>query len=165
MNEQKPTLVQIMAWMTLASGVVNIGFGIAAFTTFFGWICAPVSVLPIILGAFELVYAAKLLGTPTQPILPSTNIAIFEIASVLYGNVFSMATGILILVFYNDATVKDYFAKLNATLSAETDSALQTPASLPDPEPAPASEEAVDQPEKTPQKPKRTPRKVAKKKE
>jgi len=163
MNTQKPTLVQIMAWMTLASGVVNIGFGIAAFTTFFGWICAPVSVLPIILGAFELVYAAKLLGTPTQPVAPSKNIAIFEIASVLYGNVFSMAVGILILVFYNDTVVKDYFAQFSGTLSADTDSSQPAPASIPDPEPAPASEEAVEQPEKTPAKPKRAPRKVAKK--
>ena len=148
---QKPNIVQIIAWTILASGIVNIGFGIAAFTTFFGWICAPVSVLPIILGAFELVYAAKLLGSPPQPVTPSTNIATFEIASILYGNVFSMAVGILTLVFYNDTVVKDYFAQLNGTFPAEAQ-----PAPLSDPEPAPAIEKPV------PAKPKQPPRKLAK---
>ena len=112
-NEPKPTFVNVIAWMTLASGVVNIGWGIVAFTTFIGVICAPLSVLPIILGAFELVYAAKLLSTPSQPTKPSTNLAIFEIIAILYGNFFSLVVGILALVFYNDVTVRDYFTRLN----------------------------------------------------
>ena len=111
MNPTKPTLIHVIAWTTLASGVVNILFGITALGTFIGFICAPFSILPIILGAFELVYAAKLFGT--QPIKPSTNIAVFELACILFGNVFSMAVGILSLVFYNDTIVKDYFARLN----------------------------------------------------
>jgi len=160
---QKPTIVQIIAWAILVSGVVNIGFGIAAFTTFFGWICAPVSVLPIVLGAFELVYAAKLLGSPIQPVTPSTNIAVFEIASIVYGNVFSMAVGILTLVFYNDTVVKDYFAQLNEIIPVEFQPAHQAPASLPDPRPAPATEDPESAPKKEPAKSKRPPRKLAKK--
>lgn len=116
-NPPKPTFVNVIAWMTLASGVVNIGWGIAAFTTFFGWVCAPLSVLPIILGAFELVYAGKLLTTPTQPIKPSTSLAISEIIAILYGNFFSLVVGILALVFYNDVSVRDYFNQLNGTTS------------------------------------------------
>lgn len=169
MNTTKPTLIHVIAWTTLASGVVNILFGITALGTFIGFICAPLSILPILLGAFELVYAAKLFGT--QPIKPSTNIAVFELAAILFGNVFSMAVGILSLVFYNDTLVKDYFARLNGTLSgAEVPKPVTVtppaPASLPDVQPAPAMEELPPPPqpaEETPAKPKKAPRKMAKK--
>jgi hypothetical protein len=170
---QKPTLVHVIAWMTLVSGVVNLFWGFAAsgtaLATIIGVICIPLTILPAILGVFELIYAAKLFSEPPQILQPSTNIAVFEIASVLTGNVFSMAVGILALVFYNDAVVKDYFARLNGTLPPEPVS-RSAPASLPDPEPAPAFEEPSspqdipsEQPEEeTPVKPKRAPRKVAK---
>jgi hypothetical protein len=174
MNTQKPTLVQVIAWMTLTSGVVNLFWGLVAsgtaLATLVGVICTPITILPTILGVFELIYAAKLFSTPPQAVQPSTNLAIFEIASVLTGNVFSMAVGILALVFYNDAVVKDYFASLNGTLPAEP-TPTPAPASLPDPEPfgstqdkpAPASDEPSSTPEEKPAKPKRAPRKVAKK--
>jgi len=184
MNTQKPTLFQVIAWMTLVSGVVNLFWGFAAsgtaLATIIGVICTPLTILPAVLGVFELIYAAKLFSEPPQIFKPSTNIAVFEIASVLTGNVFSMSVGILALVFYNDQVVKDYFARLNRTFASESDSE-PTPASLPEPEPAPASEEPVAEPkaeeteakaeeetpevepEEKPSKPKRTPRKVAKK--
>jgi hypothetical protein len=183
MNTQKPTLVHVIAWTTLASGVVNLFWGLAAsgtaLATIVGVICTPLTILPTILGVFELIYAAKLFSNPPQAVKPSTNIAIFEIASVLTGNIFSMAVGLLALVFYNDATVKDYFAQLNGILPAKTDTP-PAPVSLSDPEPfdsaqdkpAPA-EEVVPEPEesstsdetpnKKPAKPKKVPRKVAKK--
>jgi len=165
MNEQKPTLVQVIAWMTLASGLANLFWGIAAsgtaLATIIGVICTPFTILPTILGVFELIYAAKLFSNPPQAVLPSTYIAVFEIASVLAGNVFSMAVGILALVFYNDASVKDYFARLNG-MPQTVPAAPSEPASLPEPEPAPA-EETSPQSEERPVKPKRAPRKVAKK--
>lgn len=177
MNTTKPTLIHVVAWTTLASGVVNILFGITALGTFIGFICAPFSILPIIFGAFELVYAAKLFGT--QPVKPSTNIAVIEIACILFGNVFAMAVGILSLVFYNDTLVKDYFARLNGTLSGAevlqpVTATPSAPASLPELPPVPAVEtlpQPVEEssalpeeesPVKTP-KPKRAPRKIAKK--
>jgi hypothetical protein len=184
MNTQKPTLFQVIAWMTLISGVVNLFWGFAAsgtaLATIIGVVCIPLTILPAILGVFELIYAAKLFSEPPQIFQPSTNIAVFEIASVLTGNVFSMAVGILVLVFYNDQVVKDYFARLNGTLSgAEVlpEPVLQpVPASIPEPEPVPAIEEPAPptldptpeetpgpQPEETPAKPKRAPRKMAKK--
>lgn len=159
MNPTKPTLIHVIAWTTLASGVVNILFGITALGTFIGFICAPLSILPIILGAFELVYAAKLFGT--QPIKPSTNIAVFELACIFFGNVFSMAVGILSLVFYNDTIVKEYFARLNGFREPVT-ATPPTPASLPEPPPAPPVEELPAPPVKSPAKPKPTPRKMAK---
>ena len=170
MNTQKPTLINVVAWTTLASGIVNLFWGLAAsgtaLATVIGVICTPLTILPTILGVFELIYAAKLFSNPAQPIQPSTNIAIFEIACVLTGNVFSMAVGILSLVFYNDTVVKDYFARLNGTLAPVTVTPI-TPASIPTPQPAPAIEEPViplteESPaEETPVKPKRGPRKVA----
>jgi hypothetical protein len=170
MNIQKPTLINVIAWTTLASGIVNLFWGLAAsgtvLATIIGVICTPLTILPTILGVFELIYAAKLFSNPAQPIQPSTNIAIFEIACVLTGNVFSMAVGILSLVFYNDTVVKDYFARLNGTYAPVTVTPV-TPASIPTPEPAPLMEEPViplteESPtEESPIKPKRGPRKVA----
>jgi len=155
MNIQKPTLVQVIAWTTLASGVVNLFWGLAASGTFLatiiGVICTPITILPTILGVFELIYAAKLFSTPPQAVQPSTNIAVFEIASVLSFNIFSMAVGILSLVFYNDPVVKDYFTSLNGTPVTEP-VPTPAPASLPDPDPAPASEEPAPTPKKAPRK-------------
>jgi len=175
-DQQKPTLVNAIAWMTLASGIVNLFWGFLAISAVW-WtiICIPFAILPSILGIFELIYAAKLFSNPPQAMQPSTNIAVFQIASILMGNVFSMAVGILVLVFYNDNMVKDYFARLNGTLPPMPVTP-PAPASLPSSQPALVIEEPISepeaehpavepepQPEETPAKPKRTPRKVAKK--
>ena len=172
MNIQKPTLIHVIAWTTLASGIVNLFWGLAAsgtvLATIVGVICTPLTILPTILGVFELIYAAKLFSNQPQAIQPSTNLAVLEIACVLVGNVFAMAVGILALVFYNDTVVKDYFARLNGTPVIVTPVA---PASTPTPQPAPVVEEPIitdeveESPapstEETPAKPKRGPRKVA----
>ncbi len=117
MNTNKPTLINVIAWMTLASGLVNLFWGFAAsltaLSTFIGAVCVPITILPTVLGLFELIYAAKLFSNPPQTLMPSNNIAILEIACALAGNVFSRAVGILALIFYNDAVVKEYFAQLN----------------------------------------------------
>lgn len=41
-------------------------------------------------------------------------IAVLEILTVLYLNIYSLVVGILALVFYNDQEVKDYFEAINA---------------------------------------------------
>jgi hypothetical protein len=171
MNLQKPTLVHVIAWTTLTSGIVNLFWGFAAagtaIATIVGIFCAPFVFLPTILGVFELIYAAKLFSNPPQTVKPSTNIAVFEIACVLTGNLFAMAVGILSLVFYNDAVVKDYFTRLNSGSPEPAPSPATPPA--PVTLPAPAVEEPVvppaeeSQTEEPPAKPKRAPRKVAKK--
>jgi len=171
MNTQKPTLIHVIAWMTLASGLVNLFWGFAfsatALATIIGIICTPLTILPTILGIFELIYAAKLFSNPPQAVQPSTNLAVFEIISILALNAFSMAVGILALVFYNDATVKDYFARLNGNWQPAPSDPI-APASLPEPIPAPV-EENINTPEPStpaseepPVKPKRGPRKIAK---
>jgi hypothetical protein len=120
---QKPTLVNVIAWMTLASGIVNLfwglGLSLTVLVTIVGIVCIPFAILPTVLGVFEIIYAAKLLSNPPQAVQPSTNIAILEIVCILAGNVFSVVVGILALVFYNDLTVREYFARLNGTVSLE----------------------------------------------
>lgn len=115
----KPGLVQFIAIMTLVNGILNILYGlivtgaIVLGTFFLGIICAPVTILPVVLGIFEILYAVKLLATPPQPVRPSQTIAILEIIAVITGNIISLIVGILALVFYADADVKYYFARLN----------------------------------------------------
>ena len=132
--QQKPTLVNVIAWTTLTSGIVNlvwgIGLSITVLASIVGIVCIPLTILPTVLGIFEILYAAKLLSNPPQPVKPSTTIAILEIVALLAGNVFSMVVGILSLVFYNDQVVKEYFARLN-------DGTLP-PAPVPPPQPAPS---------------------------
>jgi len=192
---QKPTLVNVIAWTTLASGIVNLFWGLiasgTALATIVGIFCVPFTILPTILGVFEIIYAAKLLSNPALPVQPSNSIAIFEIACVLTGNLFAMVVVILALVFYNDLTVKDYFARLNGTIAPSAPIVPPAPApepqpvepveeetapDLPEPEPG-EIEEAIEEPaeeqppeeapappsEETPAQPRRTPRKVVKK--
>jgi hypothetical protein len=173
-NQPKPTLVNVIAWMTLVSGIVNLFWGFFAslfvLATVVGIVCIPFTILPTILGIFEIIYAAKLLSNPPQAVQPSTTIAILEITCVLALNFFSLVVGILALVFYNDLTVREYFARLNGTLVPVMPVAPVEPAPAPEPEPepapvapeetAPAEESPVPAPEETPEKPKRS-RKVA----
>jgi hypothetical protein len=144
--QQKPTLVHVIAWMTLASGVLNLFWGIAAsqtaLATIIGIFCVPLTILPTIVGIFEVMYAAKLFSDPPQVTQPSTNIAVLEIVCVLAFNVFSMAVGILSLVFYNDTVVKEYFARLNETLTPATVTPA-VPASVSQPEVASIMEEPI----------------------
>ena len=175
MQTQKPNLVNVIAWTTLASGIVNLVWGLVAVGGFW-WtiICIPVLILPTVLGVFEVMYAAKLMSNPPQALQPSTNIAILEIASILFGNVFAMVVGILALVFYNDQIVKDYFARINGmdgTLSPVPVPPVPVPpapvvdlapAPVIDEVPAPAEQPVLPEPEPPadPEKPKRS-RKVA----
>lgn len=117
-EEQKPGLVTAIALMTLISGIINLFWGFvasaSALGTIIGVFCLPLTILPTILGVFEIIYAAKLLSAQPQPVQPSTSIAVFQILTAFMGNIFSMIVGILNLVFYNDLTVREYFARINS---------------------------------------------------
>jgi len=159
---QKPNLVTVIGVMTLISGILNILWGLVAtlsvMVTLIGVVCAPLTILPAVLGIFEILYAAKLLGTPAPPLRPSTPIAAFEIASILAGNAFAMIVGILALVFYNDLTVRRYFDELNGIASPFPSTPEVVPAQ-PDP---PAFEGTPAEPvEPEPPAIPRRPRKVA----
>lgn len=135
-----PGLVKTIGIITLISGIVNIFWGLVATAIVVPTIilaCLAIfTILPTILGVFEIIYALKLLNNPPQPIQPSTTIAILEILTVLTGNVFSMIAGILALVFYNDPQVKEYFAKLNGIPYPVAPETPAPPAPPTSPEPA-----------------------------
>jgi hypothetical protein len=118
---QKPGKVQAVAILSLVSGITNIlwmlivGFsivigGVASFGV--GCLFIPIVIPPLVLGVFEILYAAKLLPTPIKPTKPSMTIAICEIACVLTFNPIPVAAGIVALVMYNDPTVKAYFQQV-----------------------------------------------------
>src|SRR5215216_1955761 len=155
-NQPKPTLVNVITWMTLASGVVNIIWGLVFTgsvilgTLGFGLICAPLTILPTALGIFEIIYAAKLLSNPPQTVQPSPTLAILEIVTALVGNFFSVVVGILALVFYNDVTVRDYFARLNGTAPLAPLAPVPPASSASIVDPAPMTEEPPFPDEQTP---------------
>jgi len=116
----KPGMVTAIAIMTLANGILNIlyGLGVTAAivlgTLGIGLICSPVTILPSVLGIFEILYAIKILSDPIQRVQPNQTIAILEICAIIAGDVISAVVGILAMVFYNDPTVKAYFAQINS---------------------------------------------------
>ena len=156
-SQPKPSLVMAIALMTLINGIFNLIWGVSLIGGTFGLslLCFPVPLFPIILGGFEIAYAIKLLDNPPQPVQPSQTIAILEIVAVLVGNVFSMVVGILVLIFYNDSAVKDYFARVNGMQTpprASPAPVLPPPAeSTPEPS-APASPVEPDAPKRRPRK-------------
>lgn len=168
---EQPGLVKTIAILTLINGIVNIFWGLIATAAVVSTIilaCLSVlTILPTILGVFEIIYAFKLLSTPPQPVQPSNTIAFLEILCVLTGNVFSMIVGILSLVFYNDEQVRAYFANLNGMPYPVDVSPPAPPAPPAGPEPdspkekAPAETEtpAESAPSREPAKPRK--RKVA----
>ena len=163
---ESPSLVKTIAVLTLINGIVNIFWGLIATAVVVPTIilaCLAVfTILPTILGVFEIIYALKLLNNPPQPIQPSNTIAILEILCVLTGNVFSMIVGILALVFYSDQQVKEYFARLNG-IPYPVAPATPVPPSAPvAPEPAVEPEPPAEIAPEAPAEPKKPrPRKVA----
>lgn len=119
----KPGKVTTIGVMTLVNGIVNIlwslGFTavIVLGTLGIGILCAPVTILPLILGVFEIIIATRLLSDPPRPVKASPVIPILEICCILVGNVVSLVIGILSLVFYNEPEVQNYFASLSAQTS------------------------------------------------
>jgi len=112
----KPGEVTAIAIITLISGILNIFLGFGLIVTFtlgiVTIICIPFALYPIILGILEIIYAAKLLPDPPKPVEPAQYLAIMQIVGIVFGNVISLAAGILALVFYSDQKVKAYFASV-----------------------------------------------------
>jgi hypothetical protein len=116
---EKPGMVTAIAIMTLVNGILNIiyalsvTFGLVLGTLGIGLLCAPLTILPGVLGIFEILYATQLLALPPRPLKPNQTLAILEIAAIASGNVISLVVGILALVFYNDPSVRSYFGRIN----------------------------------------------------
>jgi hypothetical protein len=116
---EKPGKFTTLAVLTLVSGVSNIIGGLlltvmVVIGTFgLGLLCAPLTLLPTVLGVFELIYAIKMLSDPPRISQPAPVIAGLEIACLLYGNIIAAAAGIVALVMYNDEEIKAYLASLS----------------------------------------------------
>lgn len=114
----KPGKVQTISILVLISGILNVfGGGLLALliiigTLGIGILCAPVLILPMILGVVEILYGINLLSDPPKVKELSQPIAILEICSILFANVFAVVVGIISLVFLNDDEVKSYFSAL-----------------------------------------------------
>lgn len=115
---EKPGYLQVVAVLTPISGISNIvyplivGLVIVLGTFFVGAIYLPIIIPPIVLGIFEISYALDLMKDPVAVKEPNQVIAILEVVAILFGNVLSAIVGIVALVFYNDQSVKEYFANL-----------------------------------------------------
>ena len=115
--KQKPSNLQTIGILTLISGIINIfgGLGLTAAivvgTIGIGILCAPITILPTIFGVLEVITASRLLSDDAWRMNPPKLIAIFQICVILYGNVISLAVGIVALVIYDKPHVKDYFAR------------------------------------------------------
>jgi uncharacterized membrane protein len=113
----KPDKVQAIAIMTLVNGILNVlwglgaTFGVVVGTLGLGILCAPFTILPTVLGIFEIVGGAKLMNTPPRKFNVQT-IAIFEIIAVAGGAGISLIIGILNLVFYNEPATREYIDSL-----------------------------------------------------
>ena len=110
----KPGKVQAITIMMLINGILNIlaGLGITASivlgTIGIGLICAPFTILPTVLGIFEVISAARLLAEPPKPVKNLQTIAVLEIVAIICGNGISVVVGILNLVFLSEPVVKAY---------------------------------------------------------
>ncbi len=110
----KPGKVQAIEIILLVSGILNILTGLSVTFGFLvsivGIICLPVVVLPLVLGVFEVVYASRLMSGKIVTASDIKMIAIFEIATIIYGNAPSLIAGILNLVFLQEEPVKNYLS-------------------------------------------------------
>jgi len=115
---ERPSNINALGIMTIISGAINIvaslGLSFMVAITLVGLICLPVTLLPAVLGIFEILYGIKLLANPPRPVQPSKAIAILEIVTFLFLNVISGVVGILALVFYSDPQTKAYFEAINS---------------------------------------------------
>ncbi len=115
-SQTKSQKVQLIGILMLISGITNIliggGLVLGLALSLVLICCAPVGLLPLALGIFELIYAIRLLGTGTerQPYQRIQIIAILEIASILAGNFISLVIGIVNLVFLNEPEVRQSFS-------------------------------------------------------
>jgi hypothetical protein len=121
----KPGKVQAIAIMMLVNGILNILYGLYATigiilgTFFVGVLCAPVTILPAILGIFEVIYGSKLLSNPPRRVNNIQTIAILEIIAIVSGNGLSAIVGILNLVFLSEPEVRAYLTSIPPETPAE----------------------------------------------
>jgi hypothetical protein len=114
----KPGKVQAITIMMLVNGVLNIllALGVTAGIILgsfgIGLLCAWITILPAVLGIFEVIYAARLLSDPPKPVKNIQTIAVLEIVAIVFGLGISLIIGILNLVFLSEPDVKNYLDRI-----------------------------------------------------
>ena len=102
----KPGQITAIAVLCLVSGILDcLGF----VTVFMLW---PGGLYSLVVGIFELIYAAKILSDPVRTSRPSTAVAVLQIVNIINCSGLAVVTGILSLVFYSDPRVKSYFHEM-----------------------------------------------------
>ena len=111
-SQPKSQKVQVIGILMLISGIANLLFGLGlgvglVFSVIF-ICCAPIGLLPVALGIFELVYGIRLVGSDAErtPFATLQVIAVLEIVAILAGNFVSLVVGIVNLVLLNDPEVR-----------------------------------------------------------
>ena len=111
----KPGQLQTLGILTLIDGILNVLWGTGLTIILLGTIvCWPLGIYALVLGILEIITATKLMADPVTADKPPTWLSIMQIVNVPSGNLLSIITGILGLVFYNDVQVKNYFDALAA---------------------------------------------------
>lgn len=118
---EKPSQISTIGIMMLVSGILNVLAGLlltgtVVIGTFgFGLLCAPLTILPSVLGVFEIVIGSKLMSSTGHVRGQTVQLmTILEIVSVLWGNAISLVLGILGLVFYNSEEVRAYYNRVES---------------------------------------------------
>lgn len=114
----KPGKVQAIGTMMLINGILNVlgamlVTGLTVLGTLgIGLLCAPITIMPAVLGVFEIIAGSKLIsGTPSKP-KGLQVLAILEIVAMLMGMPISPIVGVLNIIFLNDHEVQAYLATL-----------------------------------------------------
>jgi hypothetical protein len=107
---RKPDKVQVIAVLSLVDGIVNMLLAVGWIFTFCG---APLGIYAMVVGIFSLVYASRLLSSRPRGVDANTTLAILQIVNIISGNLFSLITGIMSLIMYNDPDVEEYFRRIN----------------------------------------------------
>ncbi len=109
----KPGKVQAIAILSLIDGILNVMWaptlGLGLIASLVGICLAPLAIYPLVVGVFGIIYAAKLLSSHPVGVQPNKTVAILQIVNIITGNVLSLVTGILSLVFYDDPEVEAYY--------------------------------------------------------
>ncbi len=113
----KPGKLSTVAGLTLASGIVNLlaalaGLVVLAVVVRVGFwslaLALPIAYL-LALGGWEIWAAVGLLGPEPKAGKPARFVAVLEIVSIVFGNLFSLCCGIYALATYADSDVVEYF--------------------------------------------------------
>jgi uncharacterized membrane protein len=109
----KPGKVQAIAILSLVDGILNVmwapALGIILILSLIGICFAPLAIYPMVVGIFGIIHASRLLSSNPVGVKPDKTVAVLQIVNIVTGNVLSLVTGILSLVFYDDPEVEAYY--------------------------------------------------------